>query len=276
MEETVNTMLVALGIGIFAVLVRLIIRRQSAKASTGVRMPAKQFGRRLWIFLPIAIVAYIAIFNLTAIDGLVDRVQGRVTLADIEHAGTDNLCGRLAADDAPTLTPAYAPPFFTIRADSVTATDFYMIKDPARLDDINKTERQTADDGRQAIRRKQTAFEVMRDPNKYASLYNRLYAVPLSDSTHILVWAYNHAMQPGPDGRITTPIGTLRPATAAVARAAASTGLPGISTDMFVVAFDDEHYVSYENIRLIVRGVLAFAAVGLIYLLVMNIGRKRP
>lgn len=271
------TMIVVLIIAIIAVVARFFIRRMQRKMNNDKVSISQQPSWVRWLFLAGAIIVYITIFNLFDPQIITAHIKGRITQADIEANAQADFTGRLAGDDIERYRADKAPTkYFTIDAEKIVATGFYLIKDINDLSEIN-TSKTLEGKHSIAIERSNKAFEVMRNPGEYKSFYNQLYAVQLADSSYILVWSYDQYMKQPANGKATTlPIGTLRSTNSKIRNVISKIDTLGnIESQSFVVAFDNKNYVRNENIDLACKGVAALISVLLLYLLLNKVLKRK-
>lgn len=117
---------------------------------------------------------------------VIDTWRGEATIAESK---TMDIAGRIAGEDIPCYAKAVANNegrYCVPVVDSLSRTEYYLIKDVHLLSESTEREVEESVDSRQKISRKTTVFEVTKNPKGNADKYLPIYRLNLHSGSTIL------------------------------------------------------------------------------------------
>lgn len=138
------------------------------------------------LLLGVAILACLLGYMNVDPQRVIDTWKGEATMAE---SRTSNIAGRVAGEDIPCYAKAVADNeglYCVPVVDSLSRTEYYLIKDVQILGESAEREVEESIDNRQKISHKTTVFEVTKNPKGNADKYLPLYKLSLHSGGAIL------------------------------------------------------------------------------------------
>lgn len=163
-------------IAIIAVIGRIIINNQKKGTINWFKL----------LLLGVAVFACLLGYMNVDPQRVIDSWRGEAAIAE---SRTMNIAGRVAGEDIPCYAKAISEnggQYCVPVVDSLSRTEYYLIKDVQILGESSEREVEESIDNRQKISHKTTVFEVTKNPKGNADKYLPLYKLSLTSGGAIL------------------------------------------------------------------------------------------
>ncbi len=218
------------------------------------------------LLLAVAIVASLVGYVNVDPQRVIDSWRGEASLTESHHR---NIAGRTPGADIPCFGKVYADnsgAYCAPVADSLSRTDYYVIKDMSVVD---ATERdvEVSEDNRERIKRKTTMFEVTKNPKDNAEKYLPLYKLSLTSGYKILA-AIDERDVNDPKS---LPVARIADSSDRLMSIASKLDTALIA-DSYLICFNTQEYSNNQTNYLIYRAIagLLFAIVSVLVLMAIK------
>ncbi len=154
-----------------------------------------------------------------------------------DTGGSPRMIGRPAGDGVPRLEAlegGVVPLFFSLKADSVAPTGYWMLKAGQGDAPLREHMVSRSDTGRTAIKRTTSVFAITRNPADEGD-YVPICRLSMPSGEKVLAVMPAYDAHPGE-----TPVGTTRPLAGKMEQIASQT--PGVNADVYAVFFDTSRH----------------------------------
>lgn len=231
-------------IAVLAVVGRVVINRQQKGGINWPKVVAILFAAAVFVGVMLSVDSYrLTTWLAGSVDEQEDLNQGHVVGRE---AG--------AVVDVKTSVGEGLPMFFTLQADSVAATGYYMIKEGEAE---NATDRQIlvsqSDSSRTAIKRTTSTFSITKHPARQADYVPILrLSLPSGEKVLAVMTTYDAANLGSPVVMTSHPL--------AGKMADIASRQEGVSDMVYVTAFDHAYYAASQTSRLLSAAIVALCA----------------
>lgn len=251
--ENEQILTVVVIIAVVAVIGRIIINRQQNGGVNWRKLTAIAAAGVIFVGTMLSVDAYRII---TWANGSFDANEGT-------GDGSPKV-GRQAGESVPSFNSVEQglPMYFTLTADSLSATGYWQIKEGAADDaTVREVMVSQSDSTKTAIKRTTSSFSITRHPANEGD-YVRIYRMSLPSGEKVLAVMTDYDAQPGQ-----TPVMTAHPLTGKMADIAEKDGT--VSQMVYATSFDSAFYASSSALRLLCSAIVALivtlAAFGIVY-----------